>query len=210
MSTKQPIAFTQRRTAHSLVFALLALLWLALDRITKLYFESNAPLDDLFAGPFLGLVQFRLVYNTGAAWNIFANMTFMLGVLSLVISLGFLIYSLTWVKKPNWLLTVGAALVFAGGIGNGIDRFMKGYVVDFLELSFVSFPVFNLADVAITVGIVLALVGTYRYMAWRDAHETEVGRGEVAVEDRAPETQSEAARKDALDSASPTSEKGCA
>ena len=54
--------------------------------------------------------------------------------------------------------TIGMALVFAGGIGNAIDRFAQGYVVDFIHFVFIDFPVFNIADIGVTCGMVLFLV----------------------------------------------------
>ena len=49
-------------------------------------------------------------------------------------------------------------LMFAGALGNAIDRIFRGYVVDFIETTFISFPVFNIADIAITVGAVLLII----------------------------------------------------
>ena len=60
---------------------------------------------------------------------------------------------------------LGGALVVAGGIGNAIDRFIQGYVVDFIELSFMDFPVFNIADIGVTCGVALIFIAVIFF--WR-------------------------------------------
>ena len=68
-------------------------------------------------------------------------------------------------RRSNWVLTLGGALVVAGGIGNAIDRFIQGYVVDFIELSFMDFPVFHIADIGVTCGVVLIFIAVIFF--WR-------------------------------------------
>ncbi len=160
------------RARHALAFFAIAVLWLTIDQATKAHFEGSQSLGAVVPGSDLGIVQFRLVHNTGAAWSLFSDMTWLLGAVSLAVCAGMLVYALLWVRKPNWVLTCGAALVFAGGLGNAVDRFAHGYVVDFIEATFVDFPVFNVADIGVTCGFVLALIGAYRYLEWRD-HEAE-------------------------------------
>lgn len=171
------------RARHALAFFAIAVAWIAIDQAAKRYFESAQELGAVVPGLNFGIVQFRLVHNTGAAWSLFSDMTWLLGVVSLVVCAGMLVYALFWVKRPNWVLTCGAALVFAGGIGNAIDRFSQGYVVDFIEATFIDFPVFNVADIGVTCGFVLALIGAYRYLAWRD-HEAERVAAQAAEEER--------------------------
>ena len=70
----------------------------------------------------------------------------------------------------SWPELIGLGLVIGGGIGNAIDRFALGYVVDFIDLSFMDFPVFNIADIGVTCGLALFLIG------WivRERHHEEV------------------------------------
>ncbi len=171
------------RARHALAFFAIAVAWIAIDQAAKRYFESTQELGAVVPGSNFGIVQFRLVHNTGAAWSLFSDMTWLLGIVSLVVCAGMLVYALLWVKRPNWVLTCGAALVFAGGIGNAIDRFSQGYVVDFIEATFIDFPVFNIADIGVTCGFVLALIGAYRYLAWRD-HEAECVAAQAAEEEK--------------------------
>lgn len=184
-------ASLRTRAPYVLAFLAIAVAWMALDRATKAFFEGSLELGAVFPGFSLGLVQFRLVHNTGAAWSLFSDMTWLLGLVSIVVSVGMLVYALAWVKRPNWPLTCGAALVFAGGMGNAFDRFAHGYVIDFIEATFVDFPVFNVADVGVTCGFVLALVGAYRYLEWRDGELEHAAQEAAAVEEAAAERRRE-------------------
>ena len=58
-------------------------------------------------------------------------------------------------NNTNALMVISCSLIFAGGLGNAIDRFINGYVVDMIEVVFIDYPVFNVADCAITIGVVL-------------------------------------------------------
>ncbi|MEC4175871.1 signal peptidase II [Adlercreutzia sp. R21] len=140
------------------IFAPLAVAWFALDMATKAYFNTF-PVGAVAGGPFLGLLQFRLAHNTGAAWGMFGDSTFALGIMSLLVCAALLAYLLITARRASVLEVVGVALVFAGGLGNAVDRFTLGYVVDFIDTTFISFPTFNVADIGVTCGFVLFFAG---------------------------------------------------
>lgn len=142
----------------------IVVVWVILDQVTK-SLVADQQLDAMFAGPFLGLVDFRLVHNTGGAWGIFAGNPAALGVFSIVVCALMIAYYIWQRNEVNLLQTVGIGLIVAGGIGNVIDRFAQGYVVDFIEFSFFDFPVFNVADIGVTCGFVLLFLGLA--IAWR-------------------------------------------
>ncbi|NHM13789.1 signal peptidase II [Xiamenia xianingshaonis] len=146
------------------VIAVIAAVWVALDQATKAYFNSF-DLGAVAGGPFAGLVQFRLVHNTGMAWGLFGDSTFALGVMSVAVCCFFAAYAFICAPRLNWAEVVGLALVIAGGIGNACDRFTQGYVVDFIETVFMDFPVFNIADIGVTCGFVLFLIGLFVSMS---------------------------------------------
>jgi len=143
-----------------LVFWIIFAVILILDRITKVSFESYGQfgLTNTYLG-LDGLFRFTLVHNTGAAWGIFAGNTMLLGVISLVVSVLMILYALIWGKDGNTTQIVGLALISAGGIGNAIDRFTFGYVIDFINVTFIDFPVFNIADIGVTCGVIIFLIG---------------------------------------------------
>lgn len=146
------------RRRNLIVFACVAVLWLLIDIVTKAYFNVFE-VGQVVAGPFLGLVQFRLVHNTGAAWGMFGDSTFALGVLSVVVCTVLAVYLFLVARRASLLEVVGGALIWAGGIGNAIDRFNLGYVVDFIDPVFIDFPTFNVADIGVTCGFVLFFAG---------------------------------------------------
>lgn len=101
----------------------------------------------------------RLIYvkNTGAAFSIFSEHVEFLGIVSAIFSVLIVIYAIK--TKPVHLIhRLSISFIFAGAVGNGIDRIVRGYVIDFIETVFIEFPVFNIADIAITTGAVLLII----------------------------------------------------
>lgn len=141
------------------LFACVSIAWIVFDRVTKLWANSVSP-GTVLVDSVAGLFQFILVHNTGAAWGIFSDSTFALGIFSIVVCVIILIVFFTYVRaEGNLFQTFALALVFAGGVGNAIDRLTYSYVVDFIKTTFIEFPVFNVADIGVTCGIVLFLIG---------------------------------------------------
>lgn len=134
-------------------------LLIAFDQILKLWaLENLSPIPR----PLLGdLLYLTLVKNTGAGFGLLQGQALLLGWLSLLVG-GFLLYLLGFRRYPLGL-TLGLSLVAAGALGNGIDRLGRGWVVDYLDLGtqiplIANFPVFNLADVCVTLGAALLLL----------------------------------------------------
>ena len=161
---------------NAAVFVAVAAVWLAVDLLTKAYFDGFAP-GEVVAGPFLGLFRFKLVHNTGMAWGMFSDSTLALGVMSLLVCVVLALYLLVLSPRASLAQALGVALVVAGGIGNAIDRFSQGYVVDFIDLAFMDFPVFNVADIGVTCGFVLFLVALVVEWRHEDALRAKEGSG---------------------------------
>lgn len=139
------------------------LLWLILsaaliisDQVTKLIISANMQLGDKIE-VIKGFFYIGYTKNTGAAWGIFSGHTEYLAIFSVVATLG-LIYMLLLMKRG--LAAFSVALVIAGAIGNAIDRIRLGFVIDFIDTYIFGydFPTFNIADSAITVGMILLLI----------------------------------------------------
>lgn len=144
--------------ATAVVFFLVAGLMVALDRATKEMFDTGNP-GQVLVEDIAGLFEFRLVHNTGGAWGIFGGSPIPLGVFSVIVCLVIVWYVFgARHARTTFLETVALALVLAGGLGNAVDRFSQGYVVDFINCKFMTFPVFNVADICVTCGIVLFLI----------------------------------------------------
>ena len=107
------------------------------------------------------LLNFTLVKNKGAAFSLFKDSTNFLTIISILVSLVLITIILKYPPKTFWNL-LGLSYLLGGTMGNGIDRLFKGYVLDFLELVPINFPIFNLADVAINIAIVCFLIDIIR------------------------------------------------
>ncbi|MGL4376038.1 MAG: signal peptidase II [Microcoleaceae cyanobacterium] len=144
------------------LFWIVALVSLVLDHLTKFWVVKNFaltfPPQTLPLLP--GFFHFTYVVNTGAAFSLFNNGVNWLKWLSLFVSIGLIGLGLFGPRANRWE-QVGYGFILGGALGNGIDRFFSGHVVDFLDFRVIQFPVFNLADVFINVGIFCLLIGTF-------------------------------------------------
>ena len=99
------------------------------------------------------------VRNYGAGFSILQNARLFLSLVS-IIAIGVLAYLLVTTKKKNTLTTISYLMVISGALGNLLDRLRQGYVVDFLDFKIFGwdYPVFNVADIFITVGCFLLIL----------------------------------------------------
>ena len=141
-----------------ILYSLIALIIIALDQIVKIWTMNNVSLGETF-GKIPFIADLIYVQNTGAAFSILSGKVEILGAVSVAFAVAVIVY---WIiKKPKHpLLCTSVMMVFAGAVGNAIDRIRCGFVVDYISLSFMDFPVFNIADIAITVGAVLLVIYT--------------------------------------------------
>jgi len=139
-----------------LFMGLFALGIVAADQLSKLWVLQNIPLyTQVEAIP--GLFHLTYVRNTGAAFSAFQGMQWLFALIFLVFTLA-IIWEFSQKRMPfttweRWCI----AAVYAGGLGNMIDRLRFGYVVDMIEVEFMNFPVFNVADCFITCGCILLI-----------------------------------------------------
>lgn len=139
-----------------------------LDQATKAW--ARAALAGGPAPLIPGVLDLSLVMNTGAAFSIGSGSTWVFVILALVICAG----AAAWVVREREMpASVAAALgaVAGGGVGNLIDRVVAGRVTDFFATSFIDFPVFNVADIFVTCGVVVALVLVWRWDACREGED---------------------------------------
>ena len=143
-----------------MIGALVAAVILALDQWVKYWITVNLPLGESM--PLLpGFVQLRTVHNFGAAWSSFSGMRWLLVAVTSVIVLA-VAYVLVRRIVRHPLGVAACFLILSGGLGNIIDRVRLGYVVDMFDFQFMNYPVFNVADIAVVCGAVLAAV----YYLW--------------------------------------------
>jgi signal peptidase II len=137
-------------------FWVMAVMGFCLDRWVKDWAVTR-----LMPGPeiYLWPSVFHLTYveNRGAAWSLFEESGGFLKWISLAVSLGLIGFALKGPYLNRWE-QVGYGLILAGAAGNGLDRFAQGYVVDMFNFILIQFPVFNVADAVINIGVGCLLV----------------------------------------------------
>ncbi len=142
------------------IFAALGAVLLAADQWVKHWITVHLPLGETM--PFLpGFVQLRTVHNYGAAWSSFSGMRWLLVAVTCCIVLAVAAaLVLRIVRHP--LGVAAGSLIISGGLGNIIDRVRLGYVVDMFDFQFMNYPVFNVADICVVCGAVMAVI----YYLW--------------------------------------------
>ncbi|MBD2200743.1 MULTISPECIES: signal peptidase II [Calothrix] len=142
------------------------LFWLAafiaffIDQVTKYWVVQTFKLGQTL--PILqDIFHFTYVTNTGAAFSILSGKVEWLRWLSLGVSLVLICLAL-FGSLLNFWDQLGYGLILGGAMGNGIDRFILGYVVDFLDFRLINFAVFNMADSFISIGIVCLLIASWQ------------------------------------------------
>lgn len=135
-----------------MLYAILVVALVALDQLVKFLVRANIGLGE--AVPFLPhILQLTYVQNTGAAFSIFTRHTWLLALVSLVVSV---LLVVLLVKKvfPHPFAMVCLSVVLAGAVGNLIDRAFMGYVTDMFQTIFMNFAVFNVADICVVCGCI--------------------------------------------------------
>lgn len=154
-----------KHTKKHISCMIMIVLIIAFDQITK-YFASLKLADGSVAKFIPGVVQFKYAENTGMAFSILSGARLVFIALTVVVCVGVFYYLFSNRCKNLWLYW-SLGVILSGGIGNLIDRIRFGYVVDFIEPTFVNFAIFNIADCAVTCGAVV-LVGYLLYDAFKD------------------------------------------
>lgn len=139
----------------SIVVTLVILL---IDQITKFIIASTMRIGDSYEviPHFLNITSHR---NNGAAWGILSGKMIFFYIITLII-LALLIYFFIKEAQFNLFLQIAISFLFAGALGNFIDRVINGEVVDFIDTNIFGydFPIFNVADSSLTIGVILVII----------------------------------------------------
>lgn len=133
-----------------MLYAVLVVALVALDQLVKFLVRANIDLGE--GVPFLPhILQLTYVKNTGAAFSLFEEHTWILTLVSLAASI---LLAVLLIKKvfPHPFAMVCLSVVLAGAVGNLIDRAFLGYVTDMFQTLFMNFAVFNVADICVVAG----------------------------------------------------------
>jgi len=136
-----------------LYFVSLSIFIVLIDQFTKYIMFYNY---NIFINKDFLLFRLDFVKNYGAAFNIFSGNRIFLSSISIIFSI-LLIYLI--LRKNTLYLSdlLSYTFILGGTIGNGLDRILRGFVIDFINLNIINFPVFNIADISINIGFIFLL-----------------------------------------------------
>lgn len=167
------------------------------DQLSKWIVVQNLPLGESYEW-IRKVLHFTYVRNEGAAFGILSNHRWVFLAFSSVAIVALGVYLFRFCKQ-NWAIKISLAFLIGGGIGNMIDRIALGYVVDFIELPFLwlpvldqYFPIFNIADSFVTVGVVVLAISLIRETIREEKAKKTVSPA-PGPEDQAPAPEAPAA-----------------
>lgn len=132
-----------------------------IDQVTK-HLAQTSLSDGRFVDLFGGLLRLDYTENTGAAFSVFRSGGSVFVLIAIVVSVGILVYYRRAASAAR-IVRIALGLILGGALGNLVDRVRLGYVVDFIDLRW--WPVFNLADSAIVIGVALLLLSSLKAAA---------------------------------------------
>ena len=141
-----------------LYFLTLSLFIILIDQYTKylIIYKYNKIINKDFL-----LFRLDFVKNYGAAFNIFSGNRIFLSFISIIFSI--LITFLILRKNNLRIIEIYSySFILGGTIGNGLDRILRGFVIDFINLKYINFPVFNIADISINIGFIFLFYSIFK------------------------------------------------
>ncbi|MGG0823165.1 signal peptidase II [Paenibacillus turicensis] len=149
-----------------MIYYLIAFIVFVIDQLTKYVIATRLELWDQISviGNFFLITSHR---NTGAAFGILENQRYFFIIITIIVVIGIVWYIQKMKNTGNKLLPFALSLVLGGALGNFLDRALTGEVVDFLQFNFGSytFPIFNIADSCIVIGVALIIIDSFREMS---------------------------------------------
>ncbi|CAI2593793.1 Lipoprotein signal peptidase [Apilactobacillus kunkeei] len=130
-----------------------------IDQAIKIWISANIS-ETTSTTIIPGVLSITNLHNSGAAWSILEGQQWLFSIITLVAVVA-IVYFMIKLKGRKLYLT-STTILLAGILGNFINRFLQGYVVDMFQVDFINFPVFNFADICITFGIILLFFAILR------------------------------------------------
>ncbi len=163
---------TETFKAKSMLWFIIVIVMLAMDRLTKYYISTTMEIGEK-ASVVNNFFYITHHTNKGAAWGIFhnADMTLILGIMSVVVSI---IMIFIFFKFDMWPVHLSFAMIISGALGNAYGRILHGKVTDFLDFYIFGydFPIFNVADMMVTVGTIILVV--YIIFFYKEPEKTAI------------------------------------
>ena len=138
------------------IYYILAAIIVAVDQFTKFLTVQNIDLYETVE-VIPNVLSWMYIRNTGAAWSILEGQMWFFYLITIIV-VGAVIYYLQKFGKNSRLFSIALALILAGSIGNFIDRIRLEYVIDMVRLEFINFPIFNVADMSLSIGVFLMII----------------------------------------------------
>ena len=143
---------------NKLYYLSLSIFIILIDQFTKYLISYNYK---IFINRDFYLFRLDLVKNYGAAFNILSGSRIFLSIISIFFSI-LLIYLIFRKNTLNQIDLYTYSFILGGTIGNGVDRIYRGFVIDFINLNIINFPVFNIADISINVGFIILMYNIFK------------------------------------------------
>lgn len=138
------------------LYFILTTILVTIDQITKYLTVQNIGLYEI-KEIIPNFLSFTYIQNSGAAWSLLEGKMWFFYIITIIV-ISFLLYYLYTEGRKDKILGIILSIVLAGTIGNFIDRLIFQYVVDMIRLEFINFPIFNVADMLLTVGVAALLI----------------------------------------------------
>lgn len=151
-----------------IIYYILAILLLVLDQWSKIAIVNNFALHEV-KEVVPGILSLFYIQNEGAAWGIFEGRMFFFFIITVVV-VGAMVYNAHKQGFDKKIVGISYAFLLSGALGNFIDRMRLGYVVDMFRLDFIDFPIFNVADVCLTIGVILMTI----YILFMEEEEEKI------------------------------------
>lgn len=139
-----------QRQRTFLLFFVLVVIPFCLDVLTKIWAQEYVSFKN-FLHVIPGILSFVCSYNLGAAFSFGEGFQILFLLLFCVVFISVIVYLALHPNTPA-AITAGLAFMCGGGLGNAFDRVFRGFVIDFIYLDFLHFPIFNVADIFLTIG----------------------------------------------------------
>ena len=136
---------------HNFIYVIIFAIFVAIDQISKFYFDGKE--IEIIEGVF----SFRSSHNDGAGLSFLSGKVWLLILISGLFLVAMIVFN-HYYKNKTKLYKTSFAFLFAGAMGNLVDRVIFRYVRDFISFDLINFPIFNFADTCLTIGVVLLLI----------------------------------------------------
>lgn len=138
------------------IYYIIAAIVICIDQLVKYLTVQNIPLRETVE-VIPNVLSLTYHQNTGAAWSILEGQMWFFYIVTLIV-VGVILYYLHTQGRQSKLFSTALSFLLAGAVGNLIDRLFHQFVVDMFQLEFIQFPIFNVADSALTIGVALMIL----------------------------------------------------